>query len=113
MKSVFLGVTSENLLIPVICGRNHWCSIMLDLTAKEVFVHDPMNLSYGVKARLLAEKLVVMLPNFAPRQYWIRPYRSDFGVQVDNYNCGMYMLSGFEAFAGTESLRLLSRKELQ
>lgn len=24
MKNVFVGITDEKVLIPVICGRNHW-----------------------------------------------------------------------------------------
>ncbi|ETP34000.1 hypothetical protein F442_17592, partial [Phytophthora nicotianae P10297] len=86
---------------------------MLDLTTAEVLIIDPMNSSYRVEVRRLAKELMIMLPDFAPRKYRIRPYRSEFGAQVDSYNCGMYMLLGFEVFAGAESLRLLSRKELQ
>ncbi|KAI9987147.1 hypothetical protein PInf_023030 [Phytophthora infestans] len=32
MKGVFVGVTGEKILIPIICGKNHWCSVMIDLT---------------------------------------------------------------------------------
>ncbi|ETO99761.1 hypothetical protein F441_22819 [Phytophthora nicotianae CJ01A1] len=113
MKSVLLGATGEKILIPVICGKNHWCSIMIDLTCKDVLIYDPMNSSYGSKVRPLADKLVTMLPDFAPRKYRVRLYLSELGVQVDSYNCGMYMLLAFEVFAGANTLSLLSRKELQ
>ncbi|ETP16413.1 hypothetical protein F441_08972 [Phytophthora nicotianae CJ01A1] len=113
MKSVLLGATGEKILIPVICGKNHWCSIMIDLTCKDVLIYDPMNSSYGSKVRPLADKLVTMLPDFAPRKYRVRLYFSELGVQVDSYNCGMYMLLAFEVFAGANTLSLLSRKELQ
>ncbi|ETN01794.1 hypothetical protein PPTG_16885 [Phytophthora nicotianae INRA-310] len=113
MKSVLLGATGEKILIPVICGKNHWCSIMIDLTCKDVLIYDPTNSSYGSKVRPLADKLVTMLPDFAPRKYRVRLYLSELGVQVDSYNCGMYMLLAFEVFAGANTLSLLSRKELQ
>ncbi|KUF93266.1 hypothetical protein AM587_10000684 [Phytophthora nicotianae] len=113
MKSVLLGATGEKILIPVICGKNHWCSIMIDLTCKDVLIYDPMNSSYGSKVRPLADKLVTMLPDFAPRKYRVRLYLSELGVQVDSYSCGMYMLLAFEVFAGANTLSLLSRKELQ
>lgn len=113
MKDVFAGMTNQKILIPVICNKNHWCAVMMDLSLKEVFIYDPMSSSYGVKVRPLAEKMVALLPDFATRKYRIRPYTSELGVQVDSYNCGMYMLLAFEIFAGAENLYLLSRKELQ
>ncbi|KAG1702270.1 hypothetical protein DVH05_010060 [Phytophthora capsici] len=113
MLSIFLGVTTEKVLIPVICGKNHWCSVMMDLSQIEVFIYDPMNSTYGVNIRPLIEKLVAMVPDFVPRKYRTRAYQSDLGVQVDNYNCGIYMLVAFEIFCGAESLSLLSKKEIQ
>ncbi|EEY69673.1 uncharacterized protein PITG_19292 [Phytophthora infestans T30-4] len=78
-------------------------------TMKGVFVgvtvYEPMNSSYGVKVRPLAHELVTMLPDFAPRKYRVRMYESDLGVQVDSYNCGMYMLLAFEIFAGSTTMR--------
>ncbi|ETP37903.1 hypothetical protein F442_14347 [Phytophthora nicotianae P10297] len=68
-KNVFLGVTGEKILIPVICSKNHWCSVVIDLKAKEVLVYDPLNSSFGVKVRTLADKLVTILPGFVPRKY--------------------------------------------
>ncbi|KAE9007658.1 hypothetical protein PR003_g17203 [Phytophthora rubi] len=113
MQKIFTGVTKEQILIPVICGKNHWCSIMMDLVMKDVCIYDPMNSSYGVNLRPSADKLGMMVPDAAPRRYRVRAYHSDLGVQVDSYNCGVYMLLAFELFAGAESISQLSRKELQ
>ncbi|ETO68717.1 hypothetical protein F444_14503 [Phytophthora nicotianae P1976] len=73
-KNVFLGVTGEKILIPVICSKNHWCSVVIDLKAKEVLVYDPLNSSFGVKVRTLADKLVTILPGFVPRKYRVRSH---------------------------------------
>lgn len=113
MDCVFLGVKNEKILIPVICGKNHWCSIMIDLQLKDVCIYDPMMSTYAVGVRALAEKIVELLPDFSPRKYRVRPYISELGVQVDGYNCGMYMMIAFEMFTGGEKLSLLSKKELQ
>ncbi|KAE9113869.1 hypothetical protein PF010_g9914 [Phytophthora fragariae] len=113
MQKICTGVTKEQILIPVICGKNHWCSIMMDLMTKDVCIYDPMNSSYGVNLRPIADKLAMMVPNAAPRRYRVRAYHSDLGVQVDSYNCGVYMLLAFELFAGAENISQLSRKELQ
>ncbi|KAE9341402.1 hypothetical protein PF008_g10642 [Phytophthora fragariae] len=113
MQKICTGVTKEQILTPVICGKNHWCSIMMDLMTKDVCIYDPMNSSYGVNLHPIADKLAMMVPNAAPRRYRVRAYHSDLGVQVDSYNCGVYMLLAFELFAGAENISQLSRKELQ
>ncbi|GMF34551.1 unnamed protein product [Phytophthora fragariaefolia] len=113
MRNLFTGVSTKKILIPVICGKNHWCSIMMDLVMKDVCIYDPMNSSYGVNLRPIADKLTMMVPDAAPRRYRVRAYQSDLGVQIDSYNCGVYMLVAFEVFVGTENISQLSRKELQ
>ncbi|GMF44606.1 unnamed protein product [Phytophthora fragariaefolia] len=113
MQGVFTGLKQEKVLIPVICGRNHWCSIMIDLTLKEVCIYDPMASSYTLRVRSLAENLLGFLPDFAPRKYRVRLYVSELGVQVDSYNCRIYMMTAFEMFAGADKLKLLSKKDLQ
>ncbi|GMF29188.1 unnamed protein product [Phytophthora fragariaefolia] len=87
MQGVFTGLKQEKVLIPVICGRNHWCSIMIALTLKEVCINDPMASSYTLRVRSLAENLLGFLPDFAPRKYRVRLYVSELGVPVDSYNC--------------------------
>ena len=63
--------------------------------------------------RSLAEKLTSMVPDASPRRYRVRVYTDDLGVQVDSYNCGIYMLLAFEIFTGADKMKLLSKKELQ
>ncbi|OWZ12660.1 hypothetical protein PHMEG_00014139 [Phytophthora megakarya] len=113
MKNIFEVVHGKKILIPVICGKNHWCSIMMDLQLKDVCIYDPMNSTYGVHVRPLADKLANMVPDAAPRTYRIRKYDGDLGVQLDTYNCGIYMLVAFEQFAGAENLGLLNRKVIE
>ncbi|GMF39725.1 unnamed protein product [Phytophthora fragariaefolia] len=80
MRNVFAGVSTEKILIPVICDKNHWCLIMMDLVMKDVCIYDPMKSSYGVNLRSIADKLTIMVPDEAPRRYRVRAYQSDLGV---------------------------------
>lgn len=110
---VFASVTNEKIFIPVCCSKNHWCGISLDLEMAEAAVYDPMGSTYALKVRALTEALLVQLPDYAPRKFRVRPYHTDLGVQVDSYNCGIYVLVAFEEIAGAKGLCMLSRKELQ
>ncbi|ETP53737.1 hypothetical protein F442_01382 [Phytophthora nicotianae P10297] len=40
-------------------------------------------------------------------------YESGLGVQVDSYNCGVYVLLAFEIFCGAEPLGHVDKKTLQ
>ncbi|ETM30618.1 hypothetical protein L914_21708 [Phytophthora nicotianae] len=57
--------------------------------------------------------MVKHVPDFAPRTYRVQRVESDLGVQVDSYNCDVYVLLAFEAYAGAQDLTLINRKELQ
>lgn len=98
MHSILSTVDNQKILVPVICGKNHWCSIMINLILKDVSINDPMKSSYLTGVPALAEKVVTLLPGYGPRIYRVHPYESDLGVQVDSYNCGMFMLIAFEMF---------------
>ncbi|KAI9999295.1 hypothetical protein PInf_004117 [Phytophthora infestans] len=110
---MFKNLSKEKILIPVCCNKNHWCGIMVDVERTEAIVYDPMDSTYMVGVRALTEKIVTQLSNFAPRQYRVSPYRGNLGVQVDSFNCGMYVLLAFEVFAGADGLSYLNRKGLQ
>ncbi|ETM55849.1 hypothetical protein L914_00996 [Phytophthora nicotianae] len=100
----FAGATKEKILIPVCCSKKRWCCIMLDLETTDICIYDPMGSSYIIRVRALAEKLATCLPDYTPRKYRVQPYQSDLGVQVDSYNCGVYVLVAFELFAGAAGL---------
>ncbi|OWZ19049.1 hypothetical protein PHMEG_0006761 [Phytophthora megakarya] len=85
----------------------------MNLELKDVCIYDPMKSSYANSVRAIMETLVTWLPDYAPRKYRAHHYQSDLGVQVDSYNCGVYVLLAFEEFAGAQGLSMLSRKELQ
>ncbi|KAG1698684.1 hypothetical protein DVH05_014641 [Phytophthora capsici] len=110
---MFKNLSKEKILIPVCCNKNHWCGIMVDVDRTEAIVYDPMASTYMNGVRALTEKIVTQLPTFAPRKYRVSPYRGNLGVQVDSFNCGMYVLLAFEVFAGADELSYLNRKELQ
>ncbi|OWZ15086.1 hypothetical protein PHMEG_00011334 [Phytophthora megakarya] len=111
--SIFVGVSTEIVLIPVFCNKLHWSTIMIDLNYEEVVVYDPMPSTYAVGVRALAERLVTLLLEFAQRSFRVRPCANDLGVQVDTYNCGVYVLLPFEIFAGADQISMLNKKELQ
>lgn len=111
--TIFAGKTNEKILIPICCSNTHWCCVMVNLNLNDVCIYDPMSSSYVVRVRAIAEKLAMQLPNYAPRKYRVHHYMGDLGVQVDSYNCGMYVLLAFEVFVGAQGLCMLSRKELQ
>ncbi|GMF47033.1 unnamed protein product [Phytophthora fragariaefolia] len=76
-------------------------------------IYDPMKSSYTVRVPALAESLIVQLPDYAPRKYRVHHYQTDLGIQVDSFNCGVYVLLAFEVFAGAQGLCMLGREELQ
>ncbi|KAF1786541.1 hypothetical protein GQ600_2578 [Phytophthora cactorum] len=71
-----------------------------------------MSSSYSNNTIVLAETLKPLLPLEDSLRFRVSPYATDMGVQVDSYNCGMYVLLAFEEFVGKEPLTYISAKEL-
>ncbi|GMF34448.1 unnamed protein product [Phytophthora fragariaefolia] len=44
-EDIFVGLSTEKVLIPICCNNQHWCSIMIDLVFKEVCIYDPVSSS--------------------------------------------------------------------
>ena len=83
---------------------NHWCGIVADLDKGLVTVFDPQQASDRI-ARLRYVAVNEIIPLLPPRGNDLRAYKtSTFSkmTQVDNYNCGVFVLTFFEAML-TES----------
>ncbi|KAF1784425.1 Ulp1 protease family, C-terminal catalytic domain [Phytophthora cactorum] len=72
------------------CDSNYWCSIMIDIAKRTVYIYDSMQSSYLRTVRVT--------------------YDSDLGVQLDNYNCGVFVLLAFEHFTGAPSVGRMDKK---
>ncbi|KAE9137962.1 hypothetical protein PF005_g12213 [Phytophthora fragariae] len=107
------GLSKEIVLFPVNCNRNHWCSVMINLDQGKVFIYDSSASSYLVSLRAVAQKLITLLPNDVRPSTRLQVYESGLGIQVDNYNCGVYVLLAFEIFCGAEPLSHVDKKTLQ
>ncbi|GMF59713.1 unnamed protein product [Phytophthora fragariaefolia] len=112
VTNMFVGVSNERILIPMNCNGNHWCAIMVNLQTHEIRHYDPMMSSYGVSIRAVAQRLLQFMPRSEGR-YKVDPYVTDMGVQVDSYNCGIYVLLAFEMFCGEKDVGLLRPTILQ
>ncbi|GMF40503.1 unnamed protein product [Phytophthora fragariaefolia] len=113
LQNIFSAIKEEVVLIPINCNGNHWCSIVVRLETSEVCYYDPMHSSYVVSVRAVAETLATMLPKPPISRYRVRLYDADLGTQLNNYNCGMYLLLAFEMFVGARGIETLDRKLVQ
>ncbi|KUF76310.1 hypothetical protein AM587_10004712 [Phytophthora nicotianae] len=113
--TAFLRANScDVVLIPVNCNRNHWCSIMVRSSSREVHIYDPMSSKYVTFVRAAAQKLIHLLRKTADEpSYSVHLYSSDVGVQYDSYNCDIYVLLSFEHFTGAPQLGRGDKKMLQ
>ncbi|KAG3110498.1 hypothetical protein PI124_g19673 [Phytophthora idaei] len=93
IRNKMAGLSEEKVLFPVNCNGNHWCFMV-------------MNLEKG-------KMLISLLPNGARPSQRVQTYESGLGVQVDSYNCGVYVLLTFKVFCGAEPLGHLDKKTLQ
>ncbi|KUG01823.1 hypothetical protein AM587_10004481 [Phytophthora nicotianae] len=113
IREALSGVSNDKVLIPVNCHGNHWCSIMINLEGGTVDVYDSSSSSYLVGVRAVAQKMMILLPTNVKKPARVRTFESSQGVQTDSYNCGIYVLLGFEMFCGAEPLGYLDKKTLQ
>ncbi|ETP05260.1 hypothetical protein F441_18101 [Phytophthora nicotianae CJ01A1] len=113
IREALSGVSNDKVLIPVNCHGNHWCSIMINLEGGTVDVYDSSSSSYLVGVRAVAQKMMILLPTNVKKPARVRTFESSLGVQTDSYNCGIYVLLGFEMFCGAEPLGYLDKKALQ
>ncbi|ETL96060.1 hypothetical protein L917_06287 [Phytophthora nicotianae] len=86
VEAILSTISGECAIIPISCNSNHWCAIMIDIAKRIVYIYDAMRSSY---------------------QYSVRV---DMGVQLDNYNCGLFILLAFEHFTGAPSLGRMDKK---
>ncbi|OWY97229.1 hypothetical protein PHMEG_00032295, partial [Phytophthora megakarya] len=112
IEAALFKLSREKIVIPFNFNGNRWCSIMVDLAVPEIKYYGPMRSSYTKDARGFAEKLKPLLPVDPGETFRVLPYETGMDVQVDSYNCGVYVLLGFEQFVGKEALGNLSKKKL-
>ncbi|KAL3656799.1 hypothetical protein V7S43_018256 [Phytophthora oleae] len=114
IKSALCGICTGKILIPINCIGNHWCGIMIDMEAGKINYYDPMQSSYTKDVRALAERIASLLPMPNTERIRVIPYSTDMGIQMDTYNCGVYVLLAFEMFADPEAseLQQITRKAL-
>ncbi|EGZ29350.1 hypothetical protein PHYSODRAFT_474969, partial [Phytophthora sojae] len=107
---------TEFIIFPTNCNGNHWCSIMVRQRNETVQVcyYDPMRSNYTMHIRAVAHKLAGLI-QAGRRGVKIDTleYDTDVGTQLNNYNCGIYILLGFEHFIGAPALGELDKKKLQ
>ncbi|KAG3008492.1 hypothetical protein PC116_g13767 [Phytophthora cactorum] len=81
--------------------------------AGKVAIYDSSSSTYLTCVRSVAQTLITLLPEGARPSPRVQTYESGLGVQVDSYNCGVYVLLAFEMFCGAEPLGHLDKKSLQ
>ncbi|ETM50973.1 hypothetical protein L914_05089 [Phytophthora nicotianae] len=104
------GLSKELVLFPVNCNGNHWCSVMINLEKGSVAIYDSSSSSYLTSVRSVAQTLIMLLPELARPRPRVQTYESGLGVQLDSYNCGVYVLLAFEMFCGGDPLGHLHKK---
>ena len=94
------------LLVPVHVDRNHWCGICTDVVTGVIMGFDPQQ-AFDRIARLqaLVTKQIVPLPPSpkAGRSYKTKAL-TNVTAQVDNYNCGVYVLQFFESMLTSKTM---------
>ncbi|GMF50232.1 unnamed protein product [Phytophthora fragariaefolia] len=105
-------LSNEIVLFPVNCSGNQWCSVMLYLNKRKVFIYDSSASSYLVSLRAVAQKLITLLPIDVRPSPRLHVFEPGLGVQVDNYNCGVYVLLAFEIFLASP-IRYVNKQTLQ
>ncbi|GMF58634.1 unnamed protein product [Phytophthora fragariaefolia] len=55
LAALFLGASTEQVIIPVNCNGNHWCTIMVDLGKAKLYFYDPTESSYKIGVRAAAQ----------------------------------------------------------
>lgn len=104
----------EYAVFPLLFGSNHWCCVFARVSSREVYYYDPMCSNYAHEAYLFAhDKTRRILPANGPAQYRVRRFDSAIGSQLDNYNCGIYVLLAAESFVHGRNTGLLNRASLQ
>ncbi|KAF4129558.1 Ulp1 protease family C-terminal catalytic domain-containing protein [Phytophthora infestans] len=78
-------------------GLNHWCAVTVDFNSNEVKVYDPQQAGDRFKQlrAYLKSELLSRLPQLeSPKRF--RFTRCQWLTQLDNYNCGVFVLMFFE-----------------
>ncbi|ETP04501.1 hypothetical protein F441_18732 [Phytophthora nicotianae CJ01A1] len=100
------GVTKKmKVLFPINCNNNHCCTVLMDMKKGRVYVYDSMASSYAASVRVVAQKMIMMLPDGVRPSARLVTHDPGLGVQSDSYNCGVYVLLAFEIFCGSEPPR--------
>ncbi|OWZ12755.1 hypothetical protein PHMEG_00014030 [Phytophthora megakarya] len=100
LGSLFFGLSSEKVLLPINCNGVHWCCVMINLAKSEVFLYDPMGSLFLENIRDVAKIITPLLPPPIINLAKTRLYESPLGFQCDTYNCGLKVMLALEMFCG-------------
>lgn len=103
------------LLIAVNVDGNHWCALVANVSAGIVTVFDPQQCRDRIK-QLKAVAVKEIFPLLPGRETGYKFAVFPSMTQVDNYNCGLFVLIFFEAMLSGSSVSDIDddddRKEL-
>ncbi|POM73684.1 LOW QUALITY PROTEIN: Hypothetical protein PHPALM_9450 [Phytophthora palmivora] len=108
VDNLFVGMSTERVLLPINCNGNHWCAVMIDLPRRSVYVYDPMKSSYAVSPSLKILPLAYQTPELLANMS-----KGLCHVLTDRYNCGMYVLLTFEEFVWEKCIEVVDMHTLQ
>ncbi|ETM36636.1 hypothetical protein L914_16720 [Phytophthora nicotianae] len=86
---------------------------MMNLDEGKVAIYNSSSSSYLISVCSVAQVLISLLPNDARPRPRVQTYEPGLEVQVDSYNCGIYVLLAFEISCGAQPLGHLDKKTLQ
>ncbi|KAI9989628.1 hypothetical protein PInf_019913 [Phytophthora infestans] len=112
LADLLLGLSFEKVIIAVNAHGNHWCAIMLDVSARILYTYDPMESSYRIGLRTAVHNLSLMVPGRDKHRIRIQTYEPQLGIQTDSYNSDIYVLLAFEVFAGADTPGCLDKKSI-
>ncbi|KAF1779584.1 Ulp1 protease family, C-terminal catalytic domain [Phytophthora cactorum] len=73
VEATLTTAAGECVLIPISCNSNHWCSIMIDIAKRTVYIYVSMQSSYlSSVRRVVAEKLTPMLATSTGKDFAYR-----------------------------------------
>lgn len=91
-RGVFDNEVTAHVVVPLNLGNDHWCGIVVHVERQEILHYDPMASSYTLVARKVALELSRLGAEHYGSQFRVRAYEASSGIQLDNYNCGVFLL---------------------
>ena len=102
------GFDAQYICIPLAMYGNHWCGVVIDRNCGVVCYYDPAS-SYAGELEAIARQKVLRVTD---NHYRVRRFVPD-AVQLDNYNCGVFLLMFFESYVAGSGFAGFDRDGLQ